>query len=179
MAAARAALEHSRDATLSQHVLYLALQGATAADFATLTRQPDGLLAQLIRSDDLPWTARQAVAEGTIERWLEVDEAGALAWFRTGGDFSEATDPRRLAAVALARLRPEEVFAHMVSLPDDKARKRLARILVAVVVEHDPTAWRNGSRGFRRESVRPRNATDGSRWPGSIRSRRSRRSRRR
>ena len=134
-----AAVQQRRDPLRCAHDLYLALQQLEARDFRLLTADPAGVLALAERFEDLPYELQQAFGDSAIIRWLEVDPEGALAWFRRMPTiFGKDEHAQNLILRAIAKKRPEEVLAHLLTLPAGEGRTSMSGELFAVLASNDP-----------------------------------------
>ncbi|MEO8350255.1 MAG: hypothetical protein ABI680_00905, partial [Chthoniobacteraceae bacterium] len=125
------------DPLRSESDLFAALQNFTAEDFQRLTRDA-AAFEKLTKSLDKSWEVKRAFIAGFIERWLEVDEPAAFAWFasepkliKAGNNFDNT------AVAAFARVRPEGLLAQVLKMPEGGDRKRVATTLIFTIGETD------------------------------------------
>ncbi|MEO8351376.1 MAG: hypothetical protein ABI680_06565, partial [Chthoniobacteraceae bacterium] len=137
-AAIRTALDSwSTDPLQAQSELYDTFQRFTAQDFQKLTRDPhffDVLTAPL--ENDL--RAQRAFVDGLVARWVVVDEEAAFAWLASKPPLVRwGVATADFAVEAFARVRPERMLDHVLSLPPNDDRRTIAAALIRTVGETD------------------------------------------
>ncbi len=127
----------SNDPLQAQSDLYETLENFTVEDFQNLTRDPhafDVLTAPLENN----FRAKRAFVDGMAARWLAVDEEAAFAWLATKPKVVRWGVPMGDFAVeAFARVRPEHMLTHVLSLPPSDDRRTMAAALIRTVGETD------------------------------------------
>ncbi|MEO8351374.1 MAG: hypothetical protein ABI680_06555 [Chthoniobacteraceae bacterium] len=138
VAAVKTALDSwPADPLEAQSVLYELFQHFTAQDFQQITRDAD-TFDRLMEGRD--YLARRAFVEGMVVRWLAVDEDAAFAWLASN---PKATHPNDGMAgtryecgagiETFARLRPERMLTHVISLSPSDNRRVMAAALIRTV----------------------------------------------
>jgi hypothetical protein len=96
--------------------LYAAIEAMNAQDFRALGADPAALAA---RFEKVPFDLRHMIADAMMDRWLRIDEEGALAWVKSARLVAEAAlkPEQKLESkafdglvAALARHRPDWLF---------------------------------------------------------------------
>ena len=129
------------------HALFLAISELQAGDFLT---GADGMLALLKRFESPSGSPNVALAEAWMERWLEVDAAGALRFFESAPFLAELSAGPDYLAVGdrcgmplgsifkvLARRQPEWAQRYLASLKPGSLREVGSYVLLREVAEQD------------------------------------------
>jgi hypothetical protein len=133
-----AAMEREPDEIKQGAALYVAVSRLDATAIRALFELPqnDAFKKHL---SSLPEQLREALWRGLIERWLEVDEAAALAWLPHAQD-SMADAKKELPWIfrAFASASPDAAEAFVRSVADMSQRKEFARQLIDTLAAKNP-----------------------------------------
>ncbi|MEO8350711.1 MAG: hypothetical protein ABI680_03210 [Chthoniobacteraceae bacterium] len=126
-----------KDSMHAKSQLYKLLQRFTAEDFQRLTRDPSAF-AKLAKPAGNFWTVRRAVIEGFLERWIEVDQESAFAWYESGPALAKIGDYIDDSVVAtFTRSFPDRMLAHVLKMPAGDDRKMTANFFIQAIAATD------------------------------------------